>query len=191
MCNGVMAYVCKTVWSCTIINIINIPSMWATNIRPIYSISSIYGIPRQAARQRDERVSTTSGSPLDELLTPSDWLFAANEDCATGDWNQRINTDDWLSSVKLYPCCRLLTWLLAAQRLCTSFDVCCRVVPSSNCISYYLKGSVCLAVPFWPIIHWSVGALGSALPSTLDSNHALWNLRTAWQYSPMSYVTLY
>jgi len=84
----------------------------------------------------------------------------------------------------------------ADERTC--FDVRRRVVLSSNCISYYLKGSVCLTVPFQLISHWSVGALGSAvpstlhsnrsvgalgsaLPSTLHSNHVLSNLWTAWQ----------
>jgi len=128
---------------------------------------------------------------VDELSTPSDYLFAANEDCAMSDWCWCINTDELLSSIKLYPCCRLFAWQLADQRLSTCFDVRRRIVPSSNCMSYYLKGSVCLTAPFRPIIHWSVGALGSALSFTLDSNHALSNLRTAWQYSQMSYTMLH
>jgi len=51
--------------------------------------------------------------------------------------------------------------------------------------------AVCLTVPFRSIIQWSVVALGSALPSTIYSNHALLNLRTAWQYSQMSYRMLH
>jgi len=71
---------------------------------------------------------------------------------------------------------------------CLSFFELCRLPTVFRII---WKEVFALAVPFRPIIHWSVGALGSALPSTLDSNHALWNLRTAWQYSPMIYRMLH
>jgi len=167
--------------------------MWATNIGPIYSISSIYGIPLGG--------TTTRRACFHHNRLTTRWIVDAVRLIVCCEWRLRYG---WLKSmyqywrivswVKLYSCCCLLTWLMAAQRLCTSFDVRRRVVPSSNCIPYYLKGIVCLAhlaVPFWLIIHWYVGALGSALPSTLDSNHALWNLRTAWQYSPMSYRMLH
>jgi len=150
----------------------------------------LFAVLTGSTTTRPERVFTTTGSPLDKLSKLSHWLFAENEDCATGDWKWCINTDELLSSVNLYPCCRLLAWLLAAANEHTCFDVHRRIVSSSNCISYDLKGSVCLTVPFRPIIHCSVGVLGSALPSTLYSNHALSNLRTAWQYSQMSYRML-
>jgi len=117
------------------------------------------------------------------------WLHRhANEDCAMGDLCWCINTDELLLSVKFYPSPMTICGS-ANERTC--FDVHVPVVPSSSCGLYDLKGSVCLTVPFWLIIHWSAEALGSALLSTIYSNQEILNLRTAWQYSQMGYRILH
>jgi len=75
----------------------------------------LFTVPTSGTTTQPKRVFTTTGLQPDELSTPSNWLFAVNEDCTTGAWCWCINTDELLSSVKLYPYCRLLAWLLAAQ----------------------------------------------------------------------------
>jgi len=152
-----------------------------------YSISSIYGTHRLQAN------ATWACFHHNSLATR--WIVDAvrlivccNKDCAMGDWCWCINPDKLLSSVKLYSC--LLAWLLAAQRMsvCALMSVVeelCRLPTVFHNIWNVVFAYLC------PIDRSFIGALGSALPSTLDSNHVLSNLRTAWQYSQMSYSVTY
>jgi len=112
----------------------------------------LFTVPTGGTTARPERVFTTTATPR-ELSTPSDWLFAANEDWATGDLCWYVSTDELHSSVEiisLLSSSRMTIGGSAEERTC--FDAHRWVVPSFNCMSYDLKGSVCLG-PF-AIHHW-------------------------------------
>jgi len=129
------------------------------------------------------------------LVTTIRWIVDAVRLIVCWEWRLRhgwccwcINTDKLLSSVKLYHCC-LLAWYDYWRLSGWAYVLWC---PSSSCAVFQLYF-------IWSEMHcllncalfWSIRALRSALPSTLYSNHALSNLRTAWQYSQMSYRMLH